>query len=116
MVALDNSAPLVEALACRASELPVVTVVADARDFSLDRPVSLIVVPMQTLQLLGGSAGRVAFLSAALEQLEPGGLVAAALAVRSTALTLSTTFRPRLIRARFWGAVCEPAARCGRRR
>ena len=80
MVALDRAAPLLEALACRAEGLPVETVLADARDFTLDRRVSLIVVPMQTLQLLGGSSGRVAFLRAALAQLEPGGLVVAALA------------------------------------
>jgi hypothetical protein len=35
---------------------------------------------MQTLQLLGGRSGRKAFLRCALEHLEPGGLVAAALA------------------------------------
>ena len=35
---------------------------------------------MQTLQLLGGPAGRAAFLRRALDHLEPGGLLAAALA------------------------------------
>ena len=35
---------------------------------------------MQTLQLLGGPSGRAAFLRRALEHLEPGGLLAAALA------------------------------------
>jgi hypothetical protein len=35
---------------------------------------------MQTLQLLGGPSGRAAFLRCAREHLEPGGLVAAALA------------------------------------
>ena len=35
---------------------------------------------MQTLQLLGGPRGRAAFLRRALEHLEPGGLLAAALA------------------------------------
>ena len=35
---------------------------------------------MQTLQLFGGAAGRAAFLRCALEHLEPGGLLAAALA------------------------------------
>jgi SAM-dependent methyltransferase len=80
LVALDIEAPLLEALACRAAGLRVETVLADARDFTLGRRVSLIVVPMQTLQLLGGAAGRQAFLRAALEQLEPGGLVVAALA------------------------------------
>ena len=35
---------------------------------------------MQTLQLLGGPSGRAAFLRCALDHLEPGGLLAAALA------------------------------------
>ncbi len=80
VVALDVDAALLEALACRAAALPVETVVADARDFSLNRRFSLIVVPMQTLQLLDGPAGRSAFLRRALEHLNPGGLLAAALA------------------------------------
>jgi SAM-dependent methyltransferase len=80
VVALDNAPALLEALACRAEGLAVEIVLADARDFRLDRPVSLIVVPMQTLQLLGGASGRMAFLRTAIQQLEPGGLVVAALA------------------------------------
>jgi hypothetical protein len=40
----------------------------------------LILVPMQTLQLLGGSHGRAAFLRRGLAHLEPGGLLAATLA------------------------------------
>ena len=37
-------------------------------------------VPMQTLQLFGGPGGRAAFLRCALDHLEPGGLLAAAVA------------------------------------
>jgi SAM-dependent methyltransferase len=80
VVALDVSAPLLAALACRAGELPVETVVADAREFRLDGRFALIVVPMQTLQLFGGRTGRAAFLRRALEHLRPGGRLAAALA------------------------------------
>ncbi|HEY2771640.1 MAG TPA: class I SAM-dependent methyltransferase [Solirubrobacteraceae bacterium] len=80
VVALDVEEPLLAALACRAAGQPVETVVADARQFSLDRRFSLIVVPMQTLQLFGGFADRAAFVSCALDHLEPGGLLAAALA------------------------------------
>ena len=80
MVALDSAAPLLDALTVRAAGLPVETVHADARDFALDRRVSLVVVPMQTLQLLDGPGGRAAFLRCALAHLEPGGLLAAALA------------------------------------
>ena len=80
MVALDSAAPLLDALTIRAAGLPVETVHADARDFALRRPVSLAVVPMQTLQLLDGPSGRAAFLRCALAHLEPGGLLAAAIA------------------------------------
>jgi SAM-dependent methyltransferase len=80
VVALDAEARLLEALEHRAAGLPVETVVGDARAFTLERSVALVLVPMQTLQLLGGPRGRAAFLRCALDHLEPGGLVAAALA------------------------------------
>ena len=80
VTALDTDAALLEALRRRAGGLPVDTVVADARRFALGRRFSLVVVPMQTLQLLGGARGRDAFLRRALEHLRPGGLLAAAVA------------------------------------
>jgi SAM-dependent methyltransferase len=80
VVALDAEAPLLAALDRRAAGLPVETVVADARGFALGRRFRLILVPMQTLQLLGGAGGRAAFLRCALDHLEPGGLLAAAIA------------------------------------
>jgi SAM-dependent methyltransferase len=80
VVALDADAALLRALEHRAVGLSVETVVADAREFALGRRVSLVLVPMQTLQLLGGPRGRAAFLRCALAHLEPGGLLAAALA------------------------------------
>jgi SAM-dependent methyltransferase len=80
VVALDADAPLLEALERRATGLPVETVVADAREFDLARRFPLAIVPMQTLQLLGGRSGRLAFLRCALDHLQPGGLLAAALA------------------------------------
>lgn len=80
VVALDVVASLVAALGCRAATMPVETVVADAREFRLDRKFALIVVPMQTLQLFGGRAGRAAFFRTALHHLKPGGLLAAAVA------------------------------------
>jgi SAM-dependent methyltransferase len=79
-VALDVDAPLLEALGHRAAGFPVETAVADARTFDLGRRFSLVLVPMQTLQLFGGPSGRAAFLRRALDHLEPGGLLAAALA------------------------------------
>jgi SAM-dependent methyltransferase len=80
VVALDTEAALLDALRHRAKGLPVETVVADARRFALGRRFALVVVPMQTLQLLGGARGRAAFLRCALEHLEPGALLAAAVA------------------------------------
>ena len=80
VVALDAEPSLLAALERRAAGLPVETVVADARGFDLGRRFPLILVPMQTLQLLGGASGRSAFLRRALDHLEPGGLLAAAVA------------------------------------
>jgi SAM-dependent methyltransferase len=80
VVALDADAPLLEALEHRAAGLPVETVVADARDFDLGRRFPLVLVPMQTVQLLGGRSGRAKFLRRALDHLQPGGLLAVAVA------------------------------------
>jgi len=81
VVALDADADLLAALRERAGDLPVETVAADARGFDLGaRRFPLVLVPMQTLQLLGGPAGREAFLRAAHAHMEPGGVLAAALA------------------------------------
>jgi SAM-dependent methyltransferase len=81
VAALDAEAALLSALTERAAGLPVETAVADARSFDLgDARFALIIVPMQTLQLLGGPEGRAAFLRSARAHLRPGGVVAAALA------------------------------------
>ncbi len=80
VVALDCDAELLGALEQRAGDAPVTTVVADARDFTLDRTFGLVLVPMQSLQLFDGSEGRAAFLSRAREHLAPGGTIAIAIA------------------------------------
>jgi SAM-dependent methyltransferase len=80
VIALDIEPRLLAALRRRADRLPVRTVVADARELPAGEEVALVLVPMQTLQLLGGPEGRAAFLRGALERLAPGGLLAAALA------------------------------------
>lgn len=80
VIALDADADLVDALRQRAAGLPVEALCADARDFDLGRQVGIVLVPMQTLQLLGGAAGRAAFLRCAARHLPPGALLAAALA------------------------------------
>jgi SAM-dependent methyltransferase len=78
VVALDVDPELLAALSQRAGGLPVTTVVADARDFALGRRFRLIVVPMQTVQLLEGRHDDL--LACAARHLAPGGLLAASVA------------------------------------
>jgi SAM-dependent methyltransferase len=80
VVALDTERALLEALDERGEGLPVQTVVGDARNLDLGRRFGLIIAPMQTVQLLGGAAGRAAFLAGAVRHLLPGGVLAAAVA------------------------------------
>jgi SAM-dependent methyltransferase len=91
VTALDIDADLLAELRRRAIERglaggapdpPLTTVVADAREFELDERFGLIVVPMQTIQLLDGPAGRASFLRRAAAHLRPGGRVAIALTER----------------------------------
>lgn len=80
VTALDLEAPLLAALARKAGQLKVETVCADARSFQLERSdYALCIAPMQTVQLLGGAQGRIAFLRRARAHLRPGGLLACAL-------------------------------------
>jgi SAM-dependent methyltransferase len=79
VVGLDVDVELLAALSARASELPVTTVHADARDFELNRPVPVALAPMQTLQLLDGAEDRAACLRCVAAHLEPGGHFAAAI-------------------------------------
>ncbi len=82
VTALDLEAELIEELARRAGAegLAVPTLVADARRFTSPRRFAAILVPMQTIQLLGGAEGRAPFLRAVQKHLLPGGVFAAALA------------------------------------
>jgi len=82
VVALDADPELVETCAARARErdLPVRAHAADARSFDLGASFPLAILPMQVAQLLGGPRGRAAMLAAVRAHLEPGGLLAVALA------------------------------------
>jgi SAM-dependent methyltransferase len=80
VVALDTERELLDALLERGEGLPVQAVVGDARSLDLGRRFGLIIAPMQTVQLLGGAAGRAAFLAGAARHLLPGGVLAAAVA------------------------------------
>lgn len=90
VTALDRDPELIASLESRLgdnpriapdiSQAPVTTVVADARDFDLGEcRFPLVIVPMQTIQLLGGVEGRIAFLRCARHHLTPGGVLAAAI-------------------------------------
>ena len=91
VTALDRDPELIGALERRAgrnfsmdpvsSRASVTTVVADAREFDLgDQRFPLAIVPMQTIQLLGGREGRERFLRTVHRHLTPGGVLAIAIA------------------------------------
>lgn len=90
VTALDRDRELIAALEERlgrksellrpSSQAPVTTVVADARGFDLSERFPLAIVPMQTIQLLGGRDGRASFLRCALAHGRPGGVLAIAIA------------------------------------
>jgi SAM-dependent methyltransferase len=80
VIALDVDRRLLDALGTRATRMAVETVCADARTFELGRrDFVLCLAPMQTVQLLGGEAGRIEFLRRARAHLRPGGLLACAI-------------------------------------
>jgi SAM-dependent methyltransferase len=79
VTALEREASLLAELSSRAGELPVARVHADARHFQLADRFGLCLVPMQTIQLLGGPSGRRAFLRCARRHLRDGGVLAVAL-------------------------------------
>jgi SAM-dependent methyltransferase len=91
VTALDHDAELLLELSRRAEGLELRTVLADARTFELPQRFALCLVPMQTIQLLGGPDGRRAFLERARGHLEGGGVLAAALASRLDAYELPDT-------------------------
>jgi SAM-dependent methyltransferase len=80
VTAVDREQVLLDALRSRADGLAVETVRADARTLSLARrDYALCLMPMQTIQLLGGSDGRTAFLRGARAHVRAGGIVACAI-------------------------------------
>ena len=79
VTALDRDPKLVAELRRRASAIELATVLADAREFDLGRRFALCLVPMQTIQLLGGATGRADFLRCAHRHLQDGGVLAVAL-------------------------------------
>lgn len=80
VVALDLDDQLLEVLRERAGTMEVRTLVGDARAFWVGEEFPLCIVPMQTIQLLGGPDGRQSFLQCARSQLVPGAVLAVAVA------------------------------------
>jgi SAM-dependent methyltransferase len=82
VVGVDSDPELVAELNVRARErrLSVRGFAGDARALALGRTFPLAVLPMQVAQLLGGPSGRRSMLAAVADHLEPGGLLAIALA------------------------------------
>jgi SAM-dependent methyltransferase len=87
VVALDRDPVLLEALGRRANGLTVEVVCADATSFDLGRAFPLVIVPMQTAQILGGRAARRAFLACARAHVRPRGHLCLAIADTRDALT-----------------------------
>jgi SAM-dependent methyltransferase len=80
VTALDLDRRLLDALSTRAGGAEVELVCADARTFDLSRrDFGLCLLAMQTVQLLGGEAGRAACLRRVREHLRPGGVIACAI-------------------------------------
>ncbi len=82
LTALDLDQTLLDALAERAAAngLDVRTVRGDARELALETDeFDLCVIPMQTIQLLGGGDGRVKFLRGARAHLRAGAVLACAI-------------------------------------
>lgn len=79
VIAVDLD-PVLLAELDRAGRASIRTIAADVRTMELDEQVPLVVVPMQTAQLLGGPEGRAAMLRAIRACLAPGGAAALAIA------------------------------------
>jgi SAM-dependent methyltransferase len=108
VLAFDTDPVLLEALRQRADGLPVACVEGDARRLALDqRDLSLCLVPMQTIQLLGGETGRAQFLRGARRHLCTGGLLACALAERLETFDAAGGAGPAPDRARYGDTVFE---------
>jgi SAM-dependent methyltransferase len=80
VTALDKDPELISELALRAQGLGIETILADARQFDLGTRFATCLVPMQTIQLLGGAEGRARLLRSARRHLLGGGVLAIAIA------------------------------------
>jgi SAM-dependent methyltransferase len=110
VTALDLDPDLLGELERRAAAdgLNVATLVGDAAEFVLPEPVSLVIVPMQTIQLLTDRAG---FYASARRALVPGGRIALAIATDLEAFDGEVMLPlPDLGEADGWRFVSQPVA------
>jgi len=110
VTALDLDPALLAVLRTRAARagVEVATITGDASDFSLPRPVGLVAVPMQTIQLLPERAG---FFAAAKRAVVPGGRVALAIATDLEAYDGEPPLpAPDLGQADGWTYISQPIA------
>ena len=112
VTALDVDADLLAALRERADGRAVTTLVADAADFDAgEHAFALVVVPMQTIQLLPGESARRGFFVSARRALAAGGLVA--LAITSTLETFEADVElpePDAVELDGWRYLSQPTA------
>jgi SAM-dependent methyltransferase len=94
VTALDRDALLIDELTRRSGDLRITAVVADACEFELAQRFALIIVPMQTIQLLGGAPRRRQFLLRAAQHLQPGGVVAIAISEMLECFSLEDPIKP----------------------
>jgi SAM-dependent methyltransferase len=88
VTAVDAEVVLLEELAARAARanVSVETLHEDARTMGLRHSFSLVIAPMQFLQIVGGPAGRADVLRGVAHALRPGGLFATAVAALDDAV------------------------------
>jgi SAM-dependent methyltransferase len=79
VIGLDVDPDLLAVLGERGADLPVGTLTADAREFELSSPASLVLAPTHLLQLLAGAEERAECLRCIAVALRPRGLLAAAI-------------------------------------
>lgn len=76
VIGLDRDQELLDVLDERAKDLELTTLVADAREFELQKPAALVLAPTHLLQLLADPAERNECLRSVAAALRPGGLLA----------------------------------------
>jgi SAM-dependent methyltransferase len=79
VIGLDRDPELLAVLGERGADLPVEGLEADAREFAVEIPASLVLAPTHLLQLLADAAERAESLRCIAAALRPGGIFAAAI-------------------------------------